>query len=77
MKEIYILYKCDNWHSSDNREMVFVGSSIEKCCQAAKQKEVATDEQVKELRDSYYHQSQGESENNYEFEIERWTVNEL
>ena len=35
MKEIYILYKCDSWHSSNSMEVVFIGSSVEKCCWAA------------------------------------------
>lgn len=29
MKEIYILYKCDSWHSSNSMEVVFIGSSVE------------------------------------------------
>ena len=50
MKEIYILYKCDSWHSSNSMEVVFVGSSVEKCCWAAHWKG-ATNEQVRQLRD--------------------------
>lgn len=77
MKEVWILYKCDNWHSSDSMEPIFVGSSIEKCCWAAHWKGRATNQQVKELRESYYHQSQGECRNDFEFQVERWTVDAL
>ena len=74
MKEIYILYKCDNWHSWDSMEAIFVGSSIEKCCWAAHWKG-ATNEQVKQLRD--IGQSQCTSNRSYEFYIEHWNINKL
>lgn len=76
MKEIYILYKCDKWHSNNSMEAIFVGSSIEKCCWAAHWKGKATNEQVRQLKE-YHHQSQGEANRDYEFDIERWDVDKL
>lgn len=74
MKEIYILYKCDSWHSSNSMEVVFVGSSVEKCCWAAHWKG-ATNEQVRQLRD--IRQSQCTSNRDYEFQIEYWNIDKL
>lgn len=74
MKEIYILYKCDRWHSYDSMEAIFVGSSIDKCCWAAHWKG-ATDNQVEQLRDC--HQSQSEDRRDYEFYIEQRDVDRL
>ena len=74
MKEIYILFECDSWHSANSMEVVFVGSYIEVCCRAAHCKG-ATDEQVKQLRD--IRQSQGTCNRDYEFQIERWDVGKI
>ena len=74
MKEVYILYKCDSWHSSSSMEAIFVGDSVDKCCWAAHWKG-AINEQVKQLRDM--NQSQCTDNRNYEFCIEHWEVNKL
>ena len=74
MKTVYFLYKCDSWHSYDSMELVFVGSSIEKCYWAAHWKG-ATDEQVKQLKD--IRQSQCTENRNYEFYIECYDVDRL
>lgn len=71
MKEIYILQICDSWHSSDSMETIFVGSSVKKCCLAARQNG-ATDEQVNQLR--YFGQSQCTSGRDYEYQIDPWNI---
>lgn len=74
MKEVYLLYKTDSWHSTSSRELAFVGDSVDKCCWAAHWQEGASNEQVKQLRE--WNQSQC-NDKNYEFEIEHWDVNKL
>lgn len=74
MKEIYILYKSDSWHSSDSMEVVFLGSSVENCCLAAR-KNGATNEQVTQLRD--IRQSQCTSDSDYEYQIDHWNIDKF
>lgn len=74
MKEVYLLYKTDSWHSTSSRELVFVGDSVDKCCWAAHWQEGASNEQVKELKERNQSQCSGK---NYEFDIERWEVNKI
>ena len=74
MKEVYLLFRTDSWHSVNRKELVFIGDSIDKCCWAAHWQECATNEQVKQLR--RWNQSQCNNREN-EFEIERWEVNKI
>lgn len=74
MKEVYLLFRTDSWHSVNSKELAFIGDSVDKCCWAAHWQEGASNEQVKQLRE--WNQSQC-SEKNYEFEIEHWDVNKL
>ena len=74
MKEVYLLFRTDSWHSVNSRELAFVGDSVDKCCWAAHWQEGASNEQVKQLRE--WNQSQC-NDKNYEFEIEHWDVNKL
>lgn len=74
MKEVYLLFRTDSWHSVNSKELAFVGDSVDKCCWAAHWQEGASNEQVKQLRE--WNQSQC-NDKNYEFEIEHWDVNKL
>lgn len=74
MKKIYVLYKCDSWLSYESMDVIFVGSSLEKCHWAAHWNG-ATDEQVKQLKDM--RQSQCTENRNYEFCIESFDVDRL
>ncbi len=74
MEDIYILYKCDSWLSRDSAEVVFVGSSVDKCCRAARHLG-ATDGQISQLRDTG--QSLCTENRDFEFCIEVWKVNEF
>ena len=74
MKEVYLLFRTDNWHSVKSKELVFIGDSVDKCCWAAHWQEGASNEQVKQLKGQ--NQSQCNNREN-EFEIERWEVNKI
>ena len=74
MKEVYLLFRTDNWHSVNSKELVFIGDSVDKCCWAARWQEGASNEQVKQLKGQ--NQSQCNNREN-EFEIERWEVNKI
>ena len=74
MKEVYLLFRTDNWHSVNSKELVFIGDSVDKCCWAAHWQEGASNEQVKQLKG--HNQSQCNNREN-EFEIERWEVNKI
>lgn len=74
MKEVYLLFRTDNWHSVNSKELVFIGDSVDKCCWAAHWQEGASNEQVKQLK--WQNQSQCNNREN-EFEIERWEVNKI
>ena len=50
MKEVYLLFRTDNWHSVNSKELVFIGDSVDKCCWAAHWQEGASNEQVKQLK---------------------------
>ena len=47
MKEVYLLFRTDSWHSVNSKELAFVGDSVDKCCWAAHWQEGASNEQVK------------------------------
>ena len=74
MKEVYLLFRTDNWHSVNSKELVFIGDSVDKCCWAAHWQEGASNEQVKQLK--WQNQSQCNNREN-EFEIERREVNKI
>lgn len=74
MKEVYLLFRTDNWHSVKSKELVFIGDSVDKCRWAAHWQEGASNEQVKQLK--WQNQSQCNNREN-EFEIERWEVNKI
>lgn len=74
MKEVYLLFRTDNWHSVNSKELVFIGDSVDKCCWAAHWQEGASNEQVKQLKGQ--NQAQCNNREN-EFEIERWEVNKI
>lgn len=46
-KKIYALYRTDNWHTYDSRELLVVAGSIRRCCKVAKD-DGATKEQIEE-----------------------------
>lgn len=48
-KKIYALYRTDNWHTHESRELLVVAGSIRRCCKVAKD-DGATKEQIEELR---------------------------
>lgn len=48
-KKIYALYRTDNWHTHESRELLVVAGSIRRCCKVAKDNG-ATKEQIEELR---------------------------
>ena len=35
-KKIYALYRTDNWHTYDSRELLVLAGSIRRCCKVAK-----------------------------------------
>lgn len=72
-KKIYALYRTDNWHSVDSRDLLVVAGCIRRCCKIAKD-DGATKEQIEQLR-SYYHQSQC-NDGDYEYEIDVYNLNE-
>ena len=72
-KKVYTLYRTDPWHTYDSRDLLVIAGSIRRCCKIAKD-DGATKEQIDELR-GYRHQSQCSGEN-YEYEIEIYTLNE-
>ena len=73
-KKVYALYRTDNWHTYDSRELLVVAGSIRRCCKVAKD-DGATKEQIKDLRGGLY-QSQCTDETDYEYEIDVYTLNE-
>lgn len=68
------LYRTDNWHTHESRELLVVAGSIRRCCKVAKD-DGATKEQIEELR-GYRHQSQCTDETDYEYDIDTYTLNE-
>lgn len=73
-KKIYALYRTDNWHTYDSRELLVVAGSIRRCCKVAKD-DGATKEQIEDLR-GYRHQSQCTDGTDYEYDIDTYTLNE-
>ena len=72
-KKVYALYRTDNWHTHESRELLVVAGSIRRCCKVAKD-DGATKEQIKDLR-GHRHQSQC-NESDYEYDIDEYTLNE-
>lgn len=72
-KKVYALYRTDNWHTYDSRELLVLAGSIRRCCKVAKD-DGATKEQIEDLC-SYRHQSQC-NESDYEYDIDEYTLNE-
>ena len=73
-KKVYALYRTDNWHTYDSRELLVLAGSIRRCCKVAKD-DGATKEQIEDLR-SYRHQSQCTNGTDYEYDIDTYTLNE-
>lgn len=73
-RKIYALYRTDNWHTYDSRELLVLAGSIRRCCKVAKD-DGATKEQIKDLR-GYRHQSQCTDGTDYEYDIDEYTLNE-
>ena len=73
-KQVYALYRTDNWHTYDSRELLVVAGSIRRCCKVAKD-DGATKEQIEDLR-GYRHQSQCTNYTDCEYDIETYTLNE-
>ena len=72
-KKVYALYRTDEWHSKDSRDLLVVAGSIRRCCKIAKD-DGATKEQVEELR-GCHHQSQCNNMG-FEYDIDVYTLNE-
>ena len=72
-KKVYALYRTDEWHSNDSRDLLVVAGSIRRCCKIAKD-DGATKEQVEELR-GCHHQSQCNN-TGFEYDIDVYTLNE-
>ena len=48
-KKVYALYRTDEWHSKDSRDLLVVAGSIRRCCKIAKD-DGATKEKDEEKR---------------------------
>lgn len=72
--KLYVLYRTDMWHSKEGRDPLVIADSIDRCCEVAAD-DGATEDQIKEIRDSYYHQSQLNN-TDYEYEICTYNINE-
>ena len=72
-KKVYALYRTDNWHTHDSRELLVVAGSIRRCCKVAKD-DGATKWQIEDLR-GYRHQSQCNN-TGFEYDIDVYTLNE-
>lgn len=55
-KKVYALYRTDNWHTYDSRELLVVAGSIRRCCKVAKD-DGATKEQIDSCWGEYYEDS--------------------
>lgn len=71
-KKVYALYRTDEWHSNDSRDLLVVAGSIRRCCKIAKD-DGATKEQVAELR-GCHHQSQCNN-TGFEYDIDVYSLN--
>lgn len=79
MEEVYVVFKCDVWHSNDSKSILGIATdwsyALEICrLQAQKEGEEISDEQF-ELLDQI-HQTQGYSSEG-EFMIESYKTNQL
>lgn len=73
-KKVYALYRTNNWHTYDSRELLVLAGSIRRCCKVAKD-DGATKEQIEELR-GYHHQAMRAEGSRCAYNIEVYTLNE-
>ena len=73
MKTVYLVFITDKWHSTENRELLYVGDDLDSTIAQIEEYTECTKEQAKQLRE--YGQSQCNEDVDCEFEIEEVEVN--
>ena len=72
MNTIFLLYQTDHFHSEDSRQLKFIGSTLNRCLQAARELgcEQTQLDMLSTLRCTRY------SQTNIEFLIDEYIINE-
>lgn len=73
MKTVYLVFITDKWHSSESRELIYVGDDLDSTIAQIEAHTECTKEQAEQLRE--YGQSQCNEGVDYEFDIEEVEVN--